>query len=115
MLFLAVRAAAEDRLEIAPLRARRVRAAMLRLCMRQRVEGTDGQQAGTAVGDVTELPASLTLGVFRGGKHLFDSPVSGEEVDGGEDGVSVGRGHCNNHGGGPLLCTRFRVHVKITG
>jgi len=44
---------------------------------------------------------------------LFDSPVTEEEVDGGEDDVSVGWGHCNNHGGGALLLTRFRVWVKV--
>jgi len=63
---------------------------MLRFCMGERAEGTDGQRAGIASGEVAELPALLTLGVFRGGKHLFDSPVSGEVVDGGEDGVSLG-------------------------
>jgi len=118
---LAVRAAChrgwtpgEDRLEIATLRAGRVREAMLCFGVGERAEGTNGQSAGTAVGDVAELPAFLTLGVFRGGKHLFDSPVSGEEVDGGEDGVSVGRGHCNNHGGGALLLTGFCVWVEVT-
>jgi len=88
---------------MATLRAGRVRAAMLHFCMGARAEGTDGQRAWTVVGDVAELEAFLTQGVFGGGKHLFDSLVSGEEVDGGEDGVSVGWGHCNNHRGGPLL------------
>ena len=101
-------------MEIATHRAGRVRAAMLCFCMGERAEGTDRQFAVKAVGDVAELPALLTLGVFRGGKHLFGSTVSGEEVDGGEDGVGVGWGHCNNHGGGPLLFTRFRVQVKVT-
>ena len=99
-------------MEIATLRAGRVRAAMLCLCMGKSTEGTDGQRAGTAIGDVAELPAFLTLGVLGGEKHLFDSPVSREEVEGGEEGVSVGRGHCNNHRGGPLLFTRFRVRGK---
>jgi len=63
---------------------------------------------------VAELPAFLTLGVLGGGKHLFDPPVSGEEVDGGENGISVGRGHCNDHGGGGFLFTRFCVWVKVT-
>jgi len=101
-------------LESATHRAGRVRAAMLRLYMGERAEGTDWQRAGTAVADGAELPAFLTLGAFRGGKYLFDSPVSGEEVDGGEDGVCVGRGYCKNHGGGPLLFTRFWVRVKVT-
>jgi len=121
VLFLAVRAAChrgwtagEDRLEIATLRAGRVGAAMLCFGVGEGAEGTNGQCAGTAVGDVAKLPAFLTLGVFRGGKHLFDSLVSGEEVDRGEDGVSIGRGHCNNHGGGALLFMRFRVWVKVT-
>jgi len=121
VLFLAVRAAChegwtagEDRLEIATLRAGRVRAAMLSFGVGERAEGTDGQRTGTAVGDVAELPALLALGVLRGGNYLFDSPISGEEVDRREDGVSVGRGHCNNHGGGPLLVTRFCVWVEVT-
>jgi len=121
LLFLAVRTAChrgwtagEDRSEIATFMAGRVRAAMFCFGVGERAEGTNGQCAGTAVGDVAELPAFLTLGVFRGGKQLFDSPVSGEEVDGGEDSVSVGRGHCNNHGGGALSFTRFRVWVKVT-
>jgi len=101
-------------LEIATLRAGRVRAAMSCFGVGERAEGANGQPAGTAVGDVAELPAFLTLGVFRGGKHLFDSSVSGEEVDGGEDGISVGRGHCDNHRGGVFLFTRFLVRVKIT-
>jgi len=120
VLFLAVRTAChrgwtagEDRSEIATLRAGRVRAAMLRLGMGERAEGADGKRAGTAGRDMAELPAFLALGVFRGGEHLFDSAVPGEEVDGGEDSVSVGRGHCNNHGGGVLLLTRFRVWVKV--
>ena len=79
----------------------------------ERAEGTDGQCAGTAVRDVAELPAFLALGVFRGGTHLFDPPVPGEEVDGREDGVSVGRGHCNNHGGASFLFTRFHVWDKV--
>jgi len=87
---------------------------MLRFGVGERGEAADGQRAGTAGRDVVELPAFLTLGVFRGGDHLFDSSVSGEEVDGGEDGVSVRRGHRNNHGGGALLFTRFRVRVKVT-
>ena len=62
---------------------------------------------------MAKLPAFLTLGVFRGGEHLFDSPVPGEEVEGGEDSVSVGRGHCNHHGAGVLLLTRFCVWVKV--
>jgi len=66
------------------------------------------------VRDLAELPAFLALGVFRGGKHLFDSPVPGEEVDGGEDGVSVGRGHYKNHGGGALLFPGLCVWVKVT-
>jgi len=63
---------------------------------------------------MAEFLAFFTLGVLRGGGHLFDSPVPGEEVDGGEDRVSVGRGHCNNHGGGTLLFARLRVRVKVT-
>jgi len=106
--------AGKDRSEIATLRAGRVRAAMLRLGVDERAEGADGKRAGTADGDMAELPAFLTLGVLRGGEHLFDSPVPGEEVDGGEDSVSVRRGHCNNHRGGVLLLTRFRVWVKVT-
>jgi len=121
VLFLAVRTAChrgwtagEDRSEIATLRAGRVRAPMLRLGVGKRAEGTDGQSAGTAGGDVAELPALSALGVFRGGEHLFDFPVLGEEVDGGEDGVNVGRGHCDNNGGCSLLFTRFRVWVEVT-
>jgi len=121
VVFLAVRTAChrgwtagEDRSEIATLRAGRVRAAMLCFGVGERAEGTNAQYAGAAGRDVAELPAFLTLGVFRGGKHLFNSPVPGEEVDGGEDGASVGRGHYNNHGGGALLFTRFRVRVQVT-
>ena len=106
--------AGEDRSEIATLRAGSVRAAMLRLGVGERAEGADGEQARTVGRDMAKLPAFLTLGVFRGGEHLFDPLVPGEEVDGGEDSVSVGRGHYNNHGGGVLLFTRFRVWVKVT-
>jgi len=81
---------------------------MLRIGMGDRAEGADGKRAGTAGRDMAELPAFLTLGVLRGGEHLFASLVPGEEVDGGEDSVSVRRGHCNHHGGGVLLLTRFR-------
>jgi len=87
---------------------------MLCFCVGERTEGTNWQRAGTAGRDVAELPAFLKLGVFGGGKHLFDSPVSGEEVDGGENGISVGRGYCNDNGGGGLLFTRFHVWVKVT-
>ena len=45
---------------------------------------------------------------------MFDSPVLGEEVDGGEDRVSVGWGHCHNHGGGALLLSRLHVWVEVT-
>ena len=72
--------AGEDRSEIATLRAGRVRAAMLRLSMGERAEGADWKRAGTAGRDMAELPAFLALGVFRGGEHLFDSAVPGEEV-----------------------------------
>jgi len=106
VLFLAVRAAChrgwtagEDRLDIATLRAGRVRAAMLCFGVGKRAEGTDWQSAGTAGRDVAEFPAFLALGVHSGGEHLLHSPVLGEEVDGGEDGESVGRGHCENYGG----------------
>ena len=100
VLFLAVRTArhrgratVEDRLEVTTLRAGRVRAAMLCICMDERAEGTDGKCAGTAVGDVTELTAFPTLGVFGGGEHLLHSPVSREEVERGEKGESVWWGH----------------------
>jgi len=86
-------------LEIATLRAGRVRAAMLCLSMGERAEGTDGQRAETAVGDMAELPAFLALGVLGGGEHLLHSPVSGEEVERGEEGESIGRGHRKYHGG----------------
>ena len=101
-------------MEIATLRAGRVRAAMLCFGVRERAEGRDGQCAGTAGRDVAELPAFLALGVFGGGKHVFDPPASGEQVDRGEDAVSVRGGHCDNHGGGGFLPTRFRVWVKVT-
>jgi len=65
----------------------------------ERAEGTNWQCAGAAGRDVAELPAFLALGVLRGGEHLLYSPVWGEEVDGGEDGESIGLGHSNNHGG----------------
>jgi len=81
--------------------------------MGKRAEGAEGKRAGTEGRDMAELPAFLTLGVFRGEEHLFDSPVPGEEVDGGEYSVSIGRGHCNHHGGGVLLLTRFRVWVNV--
>ena len=48
---------------------------------------------------MAEFPAFLALRVLRGREHLLHSPVSGEEVDGGEDGESVGWGHGDNHGG----------------
>jgi len=120
VLFLAVRTAChrgwtagEDRSEIATLRAGRVRAAMLRFGVGEQADGPNGQGAGTAGRHVAEVPAFPALGAFRGGKHLFDSPVPGEEVDGGEDGVSVGRGHRDNNGGGGFLLTRFRVWVEV--
>jgi len=91
-----------------------VRAAMLCFGVGERAEGTNGQGAGTAGRDVAELPAFPALGAFRGGKHLFDSPVPGEEIDGGENGVSVRRGHGDNNGGGSFLFARFRVWVKVT-
>jgi len=120
VLFLAVRTAChrgwtagEDRSEIATLRAGRVRAAMLCFGVGERAEGAHGQRARTAGRDVAELPAFPALGAFRGGKHLFNSPVPGEEVDGGENGVSVGQGHCDSNGGGGFLFTGFRVWVKV--
>ena len=71
MLLLAVRTAPQqgrtvvkDWLEVTTLRAGRVRAAMLRFCVGERAEGTDGKCARTAVGDVAELPAFPTLGVL---------------------------------------------------
>jgi len=70
--------AGEDRSEIATLRAGRVRAAMLRLGVGERADGTNRQSAGTAGRDVAELPAIPALGAFRGGKHLFDSPIPGQ-------------------------------------
>jgi len=63
---------------------------------------------------VTELPAFLTLGVLRGGEHLFHSPVPGEEVDGGEDGKSVGRGHGDDNGCCRFLIAGLRVRVEVT-
>jgi len=63
----------------------------------ERTEGTDWQCAGTVGRDVAEFPALLALGVLRGGEHLLHSPVTGEEVDGGEDGECVGWGHGVNH------------------
>jgi len=63
---------------------------------------------------VADLPALLTLVVFEGAKNLFNSPVSGEEIDGGADEVSVGLGYGNNHGGGLLPFTRLWVRVKVT-
>ena len=63
---------------------------------------------------MAELPAHVALGVLGGGEHLFDSSVAGEEVDGGENSVGVGRGHSNNYGGGVPLSTRIRVWVKVT-
>jgi len=85
--------------EIATLRAGRVRAAMLGLGVGERAEGTNWQCAGPAGRDVVELPAFIALGVLRGGEHLLHSPISGEEVDGGEDGESAGRGHSDDHRG----------------
>ena len=115
VLFLAVRAAChrgwtagEDRLEIATLRAGRVRAAMLYFGVGEQAEGTNGESAVTGIGDVAELPAFFTLGVFRGGKHLFDSPVSAEEVDRGADGLSVGRATVTTTEG-VLFCSRDPV------
>ena len=101
-------------MEIAALRAGRVRAAMFCFGVGERAEGTDGQRTGTAVRDVAKLPALLPLGVPGGGEHLFYSSVSREEVERGPEGRSVGRGNRNNHGGGPLRFTRFRVPVKVT-
>ena len=98
VLFLAVRtarhggwAAGEDRLKVATLRAGWVRMAMLRFCMSKRGEGTDGQCAGTAVRDVAELPAFLTLGAFGAGEHLLHSALSGEEVERGAEGERIGQ------------------------
>jgi len=51
---------------------------MLRLGVGERTEGADRQCALTAGRDVAKLPAFLALGVFGGGKHLFDSPITGE-------------------------------------
>ena len=64
------------------------------------------------MGDVAQLPALLSLEAFGGGEHLFNSSVSRQEIDGGEEGKSVGRGHRKNHGGGCFLTSRFRVRVK---
>ena len=121
MLFLAVRTArdrgwagVEDRLEIATLRAGRVREAMLYLGVGERAEGTDGLFTGAAVGDVAELLAFPALGVLGGGEHLLHSPNPGEEAAQGGEGESVGPGHGNNHGGCRSLTTRFRVRVKVT-
>jgi len=85
--------------EIATLRAGRVRAGMLCFGVSEPAEGTNWQCAGTAGRDVAEFPAFLALGVLRGGEHLLNSPVSGEEVDGWEDGESIGQGHSDEHGG----------------
>jgi len=87
---------------------------MLCLGVGERAEGTDWQSAGTAGRDVTEFPAFLALGVLRGGEHLLHSPVSGEKVDGGEDGESVGRGHSDNPGGCGPLVVGFWVGVNGT-
>jgi len=103
----------EDRLEIATLRAGRVRAAMLCFCMGERAEGTEGQWAGTGVSDLAELQAFLTLGLLGGGKHLFDFPVLRGEIAGWEEGESLGRCYGNNYGGGSHLFTGFRVRVKV--
>jgi len=104
VLFLAVRTAChlgwtagEDRLEIATRRAGRVREAMLCFGVGELAEGTDWQCAGTMGRNVAKFPALLALRVLRGGEHVFHSPVSGEEVDGGADGESVGWGHGDNH------------------
>jgi len=91
--------AGKDRSEIATLRAGRVRAAMLSFGVGEPAEWTDWQCAGTVGRDVAELPAFLALEVLRGGGLLRNSPGLGEEVDGGEDGESRGRGHSDNHGG----------------
>ena len=106
VLFLTVRTAChrgwtagKDRSEIATLRAGRVKAAMLRLGVGERAEGADWQCAGAAGRDVAEFPAFLALGVVRGGEHLLHSPVTGEEVDGGEDDESVGWGHGDDNRG----------------
>jgi len=63
---------------------------------------------------VTELPACVISAVLRGGEHLFHSPVPGEEVDGVEDGKSVGRGHGDNSGGCGFLIVGLLVRVKVT-
>jgi len=63
---------------------------------------------------VAKLPAFLTLGVSGEGEHLLHSLASREEVERGEKGESVGRGHRNNHGGCRFLTARFWVRVKVT-
>jgi len=63
---------------------------------------------------VAKLSAPFALGILGGGEYLFHSSVSEEEVERGEEGQSVGRGHRDNHRGGSLLLTRFRVPVKVT-
>ena len=70
---------------------------MLSFGVGERTEGPDWQSAGTAGRDVAEFPAFLALGVLGGGEHLLHSQVSGEEVDGGEDGERVRWGHSDNH------------------
>ena len=82
--------------------------------MREQAEGTDGQFAEAAVGEVAELPAFLALGVLGGGGHLLHSSVPGEEAERGEEGESIAQGHGNNHRGCRSLTTGFWVRVKVT-
>ena len=86
---------------------------MLCFAVRERAEGTGGEFTGTAVRDVAEFPALLAFGVLGGGEHLLHSAVLGEEVEGGEEGESIWRGHRNNHGGCCFVTARFRVWVEL--
>jgi len=69
----------------------------------ERAEGTGGKQVGAQGEGVATFPAVGALRGLGGGEHLFYPLVAGEDVNQGEEYLSVGRGHCDNHrGGGPL-------------
>ena len=87
-LLLAVRtghhqqwAAAEDRFEIATLRAGSVRAAMLSLGVVEPAEWTGWIQAGALMEAMAKLPALGAMGGLGGGEYLLHFAVAEEEVN----------------------------------
>jgi len=62
---------------------------------------------------VAKLPALGPLSGLGGGEHLFDPAVAGEEVDRGEESLSVRQGHCDNDRCSSFLTMGLTVGVEV--